>query len=271
MYAIEDTGALVLDVAFTFVHDCAIGKELSSACAPKPLEDGREVFNSGDCIDDITTGFRGASAGIDGAIVDVETGFDEAELLEGPRTGDDGEAGHKRVRKTKMQTMRKQWGEPAARQARGGIVEMWIPPEGVWNVDPKVGADGEDAATNFIMSVMQRANCYKNIGREDTNNNAPDASTGKVDDTVAFPDPKTRSSRRRFRAPIEDRSSLDFVEEETASDLELAPTWVLTIGDLAVGDVLGSLDDADADWSYVRTNGVFESPISQLTVTKKKS
>jgi hypothetical protein len=76
---------------------------------------------------------------------------------------------------------------------------------------------------------------------------APDASTGKLDDTVAFPDPKTRSSRRRFRAPIEDKSSLDFVKEETASDFEFLSTKVQTTGDLAVGDVLGPLDDADAD------------------------
>ena len=107
MYVVEDTGALELDIGFILMHDCAIGKEPSSACATKPLEDGREVFNSGDCIDDITTGFIGASAGIAGTIFDVETGFDEAELLEGPRTGDDGEADHKGVTQTKIQTMRK--------------------------------------------------------------------------------------------------------------------------------------------------------------------
>ena len=46
----------------------------------------------------------------------------------------------------------------------------------------------------------------------------PEASTGKEDDTVALPIPKTRSSRRRLRAPIEDESSLVLFDEIELSD-----------------------------------------------------
>lgn len=105
VYVVEVTGALMLDIGFVLMHDCAIGKEPSSDCATKPLEDDREVFNSGDCIDDIIKGFKGASAGIAGTVFDVGTGFEEAWLSEGPRTGDDGEADHKGVTKTIIQTM----------------------------------------------------------------------------------------------------------------------------------------------------------------------
>ena len=79
----------------------------------------------------------------------------------------------------------------------------------------------------------------------------PEALTGNDDATVAPPEPKTRSSRRRLRAPMEDESSVDFAAEEGLSvDFKDDGASVEAAGGAdAAGGVGGPRDEADADWS----------------------
>jgi hypothetical protein len=76
----------------------------------------------------------------------------------------------------------------------------------------------------------------------------PDALTGNDDATVAPPEPKTRSSRSRLRAPMEDESSVDFAAEEGLS-VDFKDDGAAAGRAAAAGGVGGPRDEADADWS----------------------